>query len=138
MAFTEAQKVDIRHYLGFPDVFRQENTRLESAITVVGGRPDTQALVEEILAELALIDTKLGSSGILTQAGVKKVDEIEFFGNQYGGGALSDVRRAGRQQCARLSIVMGVPLVGDVYGERGYEGDRWQARSFQYGTFPLG
>lgn len=120
MPFSDAQKTQIRRYLGYPDVYRQANTRLESAIDVVGGRPDTQALIEADLAALATIETKLNGT-VLSSAGVKKVDEIEFFQN----GNVSVTRNEGRRICGRMSVTFGVPLASDVFGNAGYCGDGW-------------
>lgn len=120
MAFSETQKTQIRRYLGYPDVYRQANTRLESAIEVVGSRPETQTLIEADLASLATIEAKLSGS-VLSSAGVKKVDEIEFFQN----GSLSVTRQEGRRICGRLSITFGVPIASDVFSSMGYQGDAW-------------
>ena len=120
MAFSDAQKTQIRRYLGYPDVYRQANTRLESAIDVVGSRPDTQTLIESDLAALVAIEAKL-SGAVLSSAGVRKVDEIEFFQN----GNLDITRKEGRRICGRLSVTFGVPLASDVFGTSGYGGDGW-------------
>lgn len=120
MAFSDAQKTQIRRYLGYPDVYRQAHTRLESAIDVVGSRPDTQTLIESDLAALVAIEAKL-SGAVLSSAGVRKVDEIEFFQN----GSLDITRKEGRRICGRLSVTFGVPLASDVFGTSGYGGDGW-------------
>ena len=120
MAFSDAQKTQIRRYLGYPDVYRQANTRLESAIEVVGSRPDTQTLIESDLAALVAIEAKL-SGAVLSSAGVRKVDEIEFFQN----GSLDITRKEGRRICGRMSVTFGVPLASDVFGTSGYGGDGW-------------
>ena len=120
MSFSDAQKTQIRRYLGYPDVYRQANTRLESAIDVVGSRPDTQSLIESDLAALVAIEAKL-SGAVLSSAGVKKVDEIEFFQN----GNISVTRSEGRRICGRMSVTFGVPLASDVFGNAGYCGDGW-------------
>jgi hypothetical protein len=139
MAFDEAQKVKIRLFLGFPDVFQDGNPRLESAFDVIGARPDTQAEIETILTNLAAADAKVNS--VLTHAGIKKVDEVEFFGSKAGTNAVDDARAYGRMWANRLSIVFGIPLVNDVFSERGYGGDAWGDHSFQGssgGVIPLG
>lgn len=128
MAFSEAQKAQIRRYLGYPDVFRYANTRLESALDVVGGRPDTQALIESDLTALAVIETQLTNA--VASGGIKKVDEIEFFEI----GQTSKIRSDGRRICGRLSITLGVPLAGDAFGEQGYGGDEFMGTGFQYGS----
>jgi hypothetical protein len=137
MAFTEAQKVKIRLFLGFPDVFQDNNARLESAIDVIGTRSDTQTEVETLLVNLAAADAKV--NGLLTSAGIKKVDEVEFFPSSSGSSSVTDARSYGRLWASRLSIIFGVPLQGDAFGTRGYEGDSWSRYGFQVGNVvPLG
>ena len=146
MASTETQRVQIRHYLGFPDVFRTANTRLESAMDVIGGRPDTQALVESIMTEIAaglLALNPSNASGLHTQAGIKQVDEVEFFGDAKTGAtnaAAEEMRRMVRSNINRLSILFGIPVVHDIVGGGGYKLDSWGAEGFQSGAniIPLG
>lgn len=67
MAFTELDRVNIRHYLGYSSVFLQVDSRLESAITALqsvadgGTRPtsDAETSAKALLTELADIDTKI-------------------------------------------------------------------------------
>lgn len=118
--FTDAQKALIRRYLGYPDVYRQANPRLEGALDVVGSRSETQALVEGDLAALVAIEAKLSGS-VLSSAGVRKVDEIEFFER----GNLETTRSEGRRICGRMSALFGVPLCADVFGTQGYRSDAW-------------
>lgn len=146
MAFTETQRVQIRHYLGFPDVFRTANTRLESAMDVIGGRPDTQALVESIMAEIAaglLALNPSNASGLQTRAGIKRVDEVEFFGDAKSGttnAAADEMRKLVRSYIGRLSVLMGIPVVHDILGGSGYTLDSWGSEGFQSGgnIIPLG
>jgi hypothetical protein len=150
MAFTEAQRVQIRFYLGFTDLFRDHNHRLESAMTVVGDRPATQAQIELILASLVTAEASLQTavtsvaSGTAT-GGIKKVDEAEFYQTSTSSStsiddkAIENARRNCRMYASRLSIMLGVPIVGDVFGGLGYQGDRWMGRGFQGGgEIPLG
>lgn len=67
MAFTEADRVKIRKYLCFPNLYVQADPRLESAITTVqsiadgGSRPDNSAEldIKATLTKLATIETQL-------------------------------------------------------------------------------
>ncbi len=132
MAFTEAEKVKMRLFLGFPDVFQQSNPRLESVFDVIGSRADTETKVREIITAIEAADTKVNN--VLAQAGVKRVDEVEFFQSSKGSNAaVDDARRNGRMHVGRLSIILGVPKQGDIFGETGYEGDKWARSGFQYG-----
>lgn len=129
MAFDEAQRVEIRLALGYPDVFRDGNPRLESAMDVIGDRADTQAKVEAILARIAAADAQV--NGVLELAGVKKADEVEFFGAKDGATSLDQAREHGRMWVNRLSIVFGVPRANDIFSEKGYSGDWWGDASVQ-------
>lgn len=137
MAFTEAQKVKIRFAIGHADVFRDLNSRLESAMDIIGTRPDTQALVESVLALLDAVTTSISSS--LSSAGLKRAEDIEWYEGSSGSAAIDQKKAEGRRYCAQLSIIFGVPLVGDMFGTEGYRGDAWMSVSHQYGgLIPLG
>jgi hypothetical protein len=76
-----------------------------------------------------------------TQAGIKKVDEVEFFGSSGAGNvAASEMRKLGRQWVNQLSVTFGVPIMHDIFGGGGYADDSWGGRSFQMGggMIPLG
>lgn len=83
MAWTEADRVKIRHYLGFAAIFLQADPRLESAITAVqsvadgGARPDnsTELHIRQILAKLAKVEEELEKLWPQMQAGV--IDELK-------------------------------------------------------------
>lgn len=133
MAFTEDQNVKIRMYLGYPDVYRQINPRLENAITVIGSRPATQAVVEDILTQLDNISGVSVPAALLT-AGLKKAEDIEW----YQGGQITDTFKLGRQLCGRLSNIFGVFLGSDAFGTGGYIGDEWKLHNGNSGPIPLG
>ena len=137
MAFSEAQRVKIRFYLGYPDLYRYRDHRLESAIDVVGGRPETQALVETVLDAIADVETSVGSS--LSTAGLKRAEDVEWYQAGTAGSQIEGKRAEGRAHCSRLSIILGVTLAGDAFGRSGYEGDSWMGRGSQYGgSFGIG
>lgn len=143
MAFTNAQKVQIRKWLGYPTLFRLEDVRLESAITVVGNDPDAQAEAEVILAKLntgaTSVETQLEDA--LGTAGLKRAEDIEWYQPGAGSSAASSgataqqasLEHQGRILCSRLSQLFGVPLYGDAYGTRGYPGDEFTGKAHQYG-----
>lgn len=136
MAFTEAERVKIRAALCYPDVFRQANTRLESAMNTIEERPDTVEYVRSVLTKIFAIKESIHTI-TTTSAGVKKVDEIEFFES----GQLNALRDEGRQYCSNLSDSFGVELHGDFFGKQGYTGDDFMGVGFQYGSggmFPCG
>lgn len=137
MAFTEAQKHSIRFALGYPDVFLDANSRLESAMEVVGSRPTQQAAVEAILANLDAVSTSLVES--VDFAGLKRAEDIEWFQSGSGSSVITQKRSEGRRYCGQLSIIFGVPIAADIFSAGGYQGDGWKGVSHQYGgTIKLG
>ena len=81
MAFTEADRVLIRQYVGWSAIFLQYQPLLESAITTIqavtdgGVRADnsTELLVKSLLAQLQKVDAKLMEFDCL---GVNAVNKI--------------------------------------------------------------
>lgn len=128
MAFTAAQKRDIRQYLGVPFGFYDLNTRLESMIDLVGGNATDQATVDAWLVRLAAIDEELtgsdASSSTASYGTLKKVDEIEFYpvtsDTDASTTALSSIEQ-GRVLIARLARALGMADVlpyGDYFSQK--------------------
>jgi hypothetical protein len=126
MAFTDAQKNDIRGYLGYALGYYQYNTPLESMMDKVGVSPSEQAKVEGILTELATIDSVLASAGSSAAATgmLKQVDEVQFYNATESAGYIAPgaVQR-GRMLIKRLAVALG---------DR--EGDMIQSDYFGSGT----
>ena len=140
MAFTDAQKVDIRRYIGAPDAYRQDNTRLESSIIEAGDGAESEAVVVGYLAEITAINARL-IGVVRSSGGIKQVDEVEFFGDKGGSSAGLDATIAeGRMWASRLSQFLGTPLIGDFFGTRGFEGFGFTRGSVQVsgGEIPFG
>lgn len=130
MAFTDAQKTKIRFYLGYPNILKSANTRLENALDLLGEEEGSQAEVEAILADIVLVEEKLRSTA-LDVAGISDVGppDPKFYKAQI----YADLRGEGRRLSARLSILAGVGIAGDVWGEYGYNGDWWSSYDNQVG-----
>jgi hypothetical protein len=121
--FTTAEEAQMRRYLGYPDLWRYKDTRLEGAMDTAGEDADAVALIRADLETLAEIDAKYVGKAAST-AGIKRVDEIEFFGGGGDGTSVgSSLANLGRTIINRISITLGVPLYGDYYGKTGYPGD---------------
>jgi hypothetical protein len=127
MAFSSAQETQIRAYLGYPQVYRYANPRLESAIAVVGDDVDATNLAVSIMASIANVDAQIASVG-LPSAGLSRLDkgdvELHPDNAQLGG-----MRETGRMYCGRLSDLFGVPVANDYFGNNGYSGDDWRAEN---------
>jgi hypothetical protein len=140
--FTTAQVAQIRKYLGYPNQFRYLDPRLESAIVIVDQDADAFNLTVGLLTSIAGIETEL--SNRLTEIGLRKADEVEWHegARRNGVAGVDGVRAEGRRFCSQLSQLMGVPLAGDAFGERGYGGDWWMHAGTQSsdggGVIPLG
>lgn len=141
MAFTEAQRVKLRKFLGYPDVYRQYNPRLESAFDVIGGRADTQASVEDLITKIDAVDLSLTNA--LALAGLKRAEEVEWYQAMSGKGISAPMAAAiaqGKMLIGRLSTTFGVPIYSDYFGIGGYPGDAYMGTGNQRsgGMTPLG
>lgn len=130
MAFTDLQKIKIRYYLGYPNIYLQCNPLLESAVSIVGNNADMKSEAENILAKLSDIDDRLTSIA-LDVAGIQTAGTGDpgFF----EGSVQSELRSAGRMWVGRLSILVGVAIPNDVYSNKGYaSGWDWGSAANQY------
>lgn len=125
-----------RLYLGAPDLWRYRDSRLESALD--GLDADAEAEVVALLDAIAEADGLLAADGSAIQsAGLKRAEDIEWYGDGKSvTGESSPMQAAaarGRQLINRLSIILGVPIINDYFGRRGYGGDEFMGFGFQYG-----
>lgn len=129
MPFTNSEAYQIRKYLGYPQVYRQANPRLESAIEQVGLDPDAVADVQALLAKIAALQTVIDQEDTFV-AGLKSVDnqEVEWYQDKNGSsnGPLMAHWQQGNSLCNQLSIIFGVPIENRIFGTRGYTGDNWK------------
>lgn len=124
MALTDAQKAQIRTFLGYPNLYRYKNTRLEGAFSAL------DAAAESILiAEIAAVQTEDARlTEFMDRAGVKKVDEIEFFASSKDASdSIDRCRMKGRVHINRISVLLGVPINTDYFSTKGYPGDSFSA-----------
>lgn len=99
MALTDAQKAQVRRYLGYPDINR-EPSNLESAFDALSA--EGEAVVVSILAEIATIRASI--SGSQTRQGIKRAEDIEFF----QGGGLQALYAEGNRLAYELGAVFGI------------------------------
>lgn len=116
MALSEANKRNIRKYLGVPFGFYYLNHRLEGMMDLVGQTAGDQAQIEAWLTRLDEIDTALTASGSsstpATYGALKKVDEVEFYaptdsGSGSGSSSIALVDQ-GRTLIGRITRALGV------------------------------
>lgn len=128
MAFTDAQKENIRFYMGYPQVYIYANPRLENAMDLVGNSATLVTKVQAIIDSLTSANTSLSKA--LATAGLKRAEEIEWYGNQ-GQNVVSILKSQGKMYCVQLSVIFGVPLANNVFGTSGYGNDNWSRKSQQ-------
>jgi hypothetical protein len=117
MAFSEADRVQIRRYLGFPAIYVTADPRLESAITAVqsvadgGSRPNntTELAVQGYLAKLATVETRIEDLFIQMQVGT--VDEVEIDAPR----GLLGLRSIGRQYVGHIADTFAMKPARDVF-----------------------
>jgi hypothetical protein len=107
MAFTEAQRVTVRRYLGRPP-YATWDTMLEGSLQTIGALPDAQAAVEDVLANLATIESEIKQLHGIALA--SKVEESMLNPRRY-----EDLRGAGRREVQALAGLMGTEPVRDVF-----------------------
>jgi hypothetical protein len=120
MAFTEAQKITIRGYLGRPLGRYQYNTAFESMLDKIGGVAAEQTAVEAILTELATVSTAIASSGSSSSAtGPLKAitGDVEWYQpSDSGSGSSLTSLQYGRVLVGRLARALGTEPEGDYFG----------------------
>lgn len=137
MSFTSSEKYKIRKYLGYPQVYKQANPRLESALDQVGLDTDAVADVQDILTKITQVETYLVQA--LSTAGLKRAEDIEWYpdqGSTASGGVVASLNQQGRKFCSQLSIIFGVPIQNNIFGGQGYTGDNW--KQFSGSSNPAG
>lgn len=100
MAFTDAQKVKIREYCGFP-AFQTASTVLESAMDLVGANASQQAEVETVLAAIAAVEAEITSS--LGHVEFEKAEEVTLDRDRD-----RNMRVRGRREVHRLCFMLGM------------------------------
>lgn len=129
MAFTAAQKIAIRSYMGVAFGFYEISSRLESMMDLVGTDATAQAQIEAWLDRLQLVDESLtgdaASAVSATYGSIKKVDEVEFYPAATDGSATATTTMPlvtqGRTLIGRIARALGVSdflPIGDYFGSR--------------------
>lgn len=103
MALSDAQKAQIRRYLGFPDPGVDTFTELESAMNSL--TPEGEAIAVEILADLAAVQAQVDAAR--TRHGVERVEDVWFSSADTAGALRADRDRL----VADLSNLLGIPAV---------------------------
>jgi len=123
MAFTNAQRADIRAYLGYSKLFESANSILENAMTTIDNLQDsgaTQARMVNVLTQLNNLDTLIATNQNLMLA-TEVVNEVSFDAIRADAG----YRRIGRALISQLCIPLSMRPASDYYSPTaitGYHG----------------
>lgn len=109
MALSEAQKAQVRLYLGF-DRGYDLHPALESRFQPGALTSDEESLIGTTLTNLAAIDTKLQTAA-LTRLDASRVEDIELL----GPAQLDALRAHGRMLVGRLGAIFAVEPLRDVF-----------------------
>lgn len=109
MAFTETQRATIRHLLGWSARFWQIDSRLEGAISAVGEKPESQAIVETLLAEAAAIKPLITAAYGRLKA--TQVGSISLAATT----EIAALRSEGRRITGQIAASLGVPVRHDIW-----------------------
>lgn len=115
MAFSAAQKVQLRKWLGYPALDRDTFSHVESTFDTIGADAATQTEVEAILAQLVTIDGQQTSA--TATAGMKRAEEIEWYDGQARMGGIASRGRVLVQRLATIFNVRDDPARSDPFGD---------------------
>jgi hypothetical protein len=127
MAYTEADRVQIRHFMGAGTTFLQLFPKLENAITVTqsvvdgGTRPDnsTELYLKSVITDLQAVESKLKDLHIQVQ--VVEANQKEIVLNVAQGVYL--LRSEGRRMVGNLSRLLACAPVYDCFSSQAPSSD---------------
>jgi hypothetical protein len=116
-AFTPAEKVSFRLYLGYSSLFHQFEPRLENAIRAIQSQADGGALPDSstadkarsILTELAAVDAQLVDTQTYSEAYAVDEIKVDYIRKGYY------LRAEGRRLIGHLAIILGCKPFRDYY-----------------------
>ena len=110
MAFSEAQRLDIRFYLGWSDRYFHTDSRLEMAMNGAEARADTVTKVVELLVSLNLM-WKTTLPAAYSRLKATQVGSITLPGS----GEIQMLRSEGRRTSGALASLLGVGVRHNVW-----------------------
>lgn len=117
MAFTTSEKVKILKYLGWPASTLDPNSLSYSKIisdrlltTIPEGETEAREYIERIME----LDNQLKAA--VSQSGVKRIDDIEFFGAEDGGNKTSELRKERKRLVRELASLLDIAIGPGAYG----------------------
>ena len=99
MALTDAQRAEVRRFLGYPDASAGLYSQLEGRMTAISAAGE--ATVVAVLTDLATLETKL--KAIWSTAHVTRAEEVELASPS----GMAALRQEGRRLCWALGQILG-------------------------------
>ena len=138
MAWSEADRALLRHYMGFAAIFRQADPRLENAITSVQAEADggsqkdssTELLIRSWLAKLAKLEARLEE--LWDEAEALKVEDLGV--DPYRGMAM--LRSEGRRLVAAVAHSLSTSPRHDVFSSAEPNPDGSPYEAIDDGRYP--
>lgn len=113
-SFSSQDKVAIRNYLGFSELFHDLDPRLESQMNDIQARsPDAVAFVQARLADLDDIRSRLGLA--LDNLDLVQAEDVTFLGPMQ----LEALRDQGRMLVRQIAIIFELEPKRDVFSTEG-------------------
>lgn len=112
MAFTAEEKYKIIRFLGYPANTLKEGSLSYSKILsdrLLSVETAAEAEIRLILDRIIALDEGLATA--VDQSGVKRIDDIEFFGGDQGGSKLAELRKERMRLIKELSQLLDINMV---------------------------
>lgn len=112
MAFTTENKATIIRLLGWPgNTINPNSLSYNNVITnrLMIVLPEVEEMATGLVDRIETLDGKLEAA--LDQSGVKRIDDIEFFGPSDGGTRLGELRKERRRLIRELSQLLDIPTM---------------------------
>lgn len=116
MAFTNAEKTKIRRYLGFSELWKQIDMRLESQLDALPlTNPDAETEVRTTLTRIVAIDEAIQSKALTRLDASEIIGEVKLL----GPAQLTALRAQGRMLVNQIAITFSVEPFRDYFDEGG-------------------
>jgi hypothetical protein len=109
VALTQAQRLQVRFYLGWSDRYFQSDTRLEWSMDNIDARPDTEAKVIALIAKAVAKEAQIEAATSRLKA--LKVGTIDLPGER----EIMVLRDLGRQVSNQMASILGVGCKNDIW-----------------------
>lgn len=122
---SDADKANIRWYLGWGGQFFLVDSQLEQAMNAVASDNNLCTLLQNEIAACQTVDAEI--DGAHRRLRYEQAEEIKYRGMQ----EVISLRSEGRRHVSRISLALRTPVRGDVYGGANSP----TAGRFQFGMF---